>query len=578
MRTWPSNTLLIVHSLLVALLLGFSQCLTSSLVGAGHEYHGGHPAVHITALARSKRKRAGASPAEVAVAVPPAGSSGSAGEAPLQPRRKGREAAQPALKPEVDVEVNGRGAAWNKYSNLTTELHDMKSEYTGEIGVGTNKDGAALFKAKVVFDTGSTNLWVASVLCQLPPCDHERSNDFYDPARSTTEKAYENRGDDIDIQFGTGELKGPLHIDTYRVGPMTVKDQPFAMIREMTGDVFSSFDFEGILGLAFKSLSFGGIEPFFERVIGQKLLEHNEFAFFFNTDSSLPSGLLWGGVDNDLFDGQITMVPVAQQHYWAVELLEFRIGDKVLGGTRHGNDLTKVIVDSGTTYFTAPTQLYQAVVDRIPDAPCESLQDHKPLAYVLRGANGEPFEISVTQETYMVGSISDASFCEAAFMSLDVSDEYGPALILGEVFMRHFFTVFSRGDGFNAVPKVGFAAARVGATPKVKAFELPVDGSAASPDAVTVEIDDAGATATKGTARAEQEPAIAAPVPEAAATPQPFTPGFVSTPRGARRYEPPAFEEGEPAEALAAASAAQAAGAKAPSSGTAALMRKDKSQ
>lgn len=40
---------------------------------------------------------------------------------------------------------------------------------------------------------------------------------------------------DIDIVFGTGELKGPLHIDTYRVGPMAVEKQPFAMIREMTG-------------------------------------------------------------------------------------------------------------------------------------------------------------------------------------------------------------------------------------------------------------------------------------------------------------------------------------------------------
>lgn len=35
----------------------------------------------------------------------------------------------------------------------------------------------------------------------------------------------------------------------------------------IAGDVFSSFPFEGILGLAFPSLSFGGIEPFFERVI-----------------------------------------------------------------------------------------------------------------------------------------------------------------------------------------------------------------------------------------------------------------------------------------------------------------------
>ena len=65
---------------------------------------------------------------------------------------------------------------------------------------------------------------------------------------------------------------------------MVVKQQPFAMIREMDGAVFSSFPFEGILGLAFPSLSFGGITPFFERVIEQKLLPSNEFSFYLNVD------------------------------------------------------------------------------------------------------------------------------------------------------------------------------------------------------------------------------------------------------------------------------------------------------
>ena len=39
---------------------------------------------------------------------------------------------------------------------------------------------------------------------------------------------------------------------------------PRRPLKAHRGDVFSSFPFEGILGLAFPSLSFGGIEPFFE--------------------------------------------------------------------------------------------------------------------------------------------------------------------------------------------------------------------------------------------------------------------------------------------------------------------------
>ncbi|CAE7481396.1 ctsd [Symbiodinium sp. CCMP2592] len=65
----------------------------------------------------------------------------------------------------------------------------------------------------------------------------------------------------------------------------------------------------------------------------------------------------------------------------------------------------------------------------------------------------------------MVGD--DSNICVPAFMKLDVKKQYGPALILGEVFMRHFFTVFSRGSGNLSEARVGFAKAKAGATPKV---------------------------------------------------------------------------------------------------------------
>jgi len=356
--------------------------------------------------------------------------------------------------------------------NISTALQDMKTEYIGNIGVGTNSEGGAQFDARVVFDTGSTNLWVASVLCKDFPCNTERGQDFYDPEKSLSQEDFMGENGDIDIMFGTGELRGPLHVDTYRVGPMVVKRQPFAMIREMNGDVFSSFPFEGILGLGFKSLSFGGINPFFERVIEQQLLTNNEFAFFFNVDSDKPSALLWGGVDKDLFHGPIRMFPIIQPHYWALELIDFKMGNTSMREVGMGGEPVKrLIVDSGTTYFTAPGGLQEQIVDKIPDADCDKVTDYPPLTYVLKGADGQTYELMVSQETYMIGSNEDG--CRAAFMSLDVNEEYGPAMILGEVFMRHFFTVFSRGDGANENAKIGFAPAKIGSTPKVKEVKKP---------------------------------------------------------------------------------------------------------
>eukprot|EP00913_Durusdinium_trenchii_P015686 g14741.t1 len=313
------------------------------------------------------------------------------------------------------MEVDAHGAP--KSFQLTTQLEDMSSEYTGLIG------------ARVVFDTGSTNLWIASVLCKASPCDRDGSEKFYDPAKSARAHLQESDSD-IDIVFGTGELKGPLHVDTYRVGPMAVERQPFAMIREMTGDVFSSFPFEGILGLAFPSLSFGGIEPFFERVIKAKLLKSNEFAFYLNTDSDQPSALLWGGVDQDLFDGSIAMFPSVKAH------------------VSEDNKAKYVLVDSGTTYFTAPSEMFFSVMKHFPEAPCSEVEDYPPIQYVLRSAHNQTYTLEVGQDTYMA-----------------------PGLRCGEVFMRHFFTVFSRGNGSLEQAKVGFAKAKVGAQPKLKQSE-----------------------------------------------------------------------------------------------------------
>lgn len=371
---------------------------------------------------------------------------------------------------EKEKEKIARQSHYEHMMNISTALHDERTEYIGSIGVGTNNLGEAQFHARVVFDTGSTNLWVASVLCTAFPCDSGKQ--FYDPEKSLTQEAYEKEDGDIDIQFGTGELKGPLHVDTFRVGPMVSKRQPFGMIRSMEGDVFSSFPFEGILGLGFKSLSFSGIVPFFDHVIEQKLLPVNEFAFFFNVDSNKPSALLWGGVDNDLFHGPIHMFPVVQPHYWALKLVDFRLGEKSMKEAGMlGDPVKRLIVDSGTTYFTAPEAMHSMVTSQIPEAPCAEVTNYPTLTYVLEGADMQTYELVVSQETYMLGD--EGENCRPAFMALDVSEQYGPAMILGEIFMRHFLTVFHRGDGSDTDAKIGFAPAKVDAMPKVREVDPP---------------------------------------------------------------------------------------------------------
>lgn len=453
-------------------------------------FHGGHEAVHIMALeppkaqvehanrvwrngqhsARRKRNDVETT-AALDVGDPTVDTHSGEQAIPARlPRHPGKVSLKP--RPAAFGEVGEDGLSEEKeqeIKDMTTELTDCRSEYTGVIGVGTDREGAPLVKARVVFDTGSTNLWVISNLCEVD-CDPEQRRTYFDPHASFTHEEPPLSGD-VDILFGTGEIVGPLARDVIQVGPVRVRSQPFGLIRNMTGSVFRSFTFEGILGLGFKSLSLEGMDSFIDRIVRQKVLGNNEFSFFLNPDSSKPSAILWGGVDHDLFEGSIRMFNVSKPHYWSLELLDFHVGNEsVLDGV--SDRPTQLVVDSGTTFFTAPESLMKSIVKHLPHAPCRDVADHPDLTYVLQTPQGDPFNLVVSQETYMIGS--DNAECEPAFMALDVNPKWGPAMILGEVFMRHFFTTFSRGDGEPENAKIGFAPVKPGASPRLNGKdELP---------------------------------------------------------------------------------------------------------
>jgi len=412
------------------------------------------------------------------------------------------------------VQYNPRGADFH-----ITQLSNLyNSQYVGPIGVGTvkkpagcvlpagnqvkfisNLDGKATDEEKqtchleeesqvwVVFDTGSTNVWVATDLCSQTPCTnkgrhrfaHLKSATFNEPAVPVN----------LDITFGTGELKGPQGIDDLHVGPFTIRQQTFGMIQNEIGSVFSEVPFEGIVGLAFPAMSANGVTPFFDNAIKQKVMKRNEFAFYFNADDKAGNGIFWGGVDPSFYEGEIMMFPVSKPYYWSLDLHKFLIGDtEILTGNlaedvaKKGLKLmskvnpfqqvlnqlpemetkkTQLIVDSGTTYFTAEHGVYERIMRLIPAAKCSRVTEktHPSLRYQLMDAAGKMQEFKIPADEYMV-SDEKGDYCEPAFMKIDIPKKYGPGMLLGEVFMRNYFTVFQRGDGAPGDAKVGFARAK----------------------------------------------------------------------------------------------------------------------
>ena len=373
-----------------------------------------------------------------------------------------------------------KGHAYDISPHGTIALTNLRdSQYVGPIGVGTRNDFSESPESfiNVVFDTGSTNLWVSSVLCKDYVC---RDRHKYDNAKSASYSPPPPDTLPLDITFGTGELSGPQAIDSLSVGDYRVKNQTFAMIEHEIGSIFSQIPFEGILGLAFPSMAADGHTPFFDNVMQQDVLNgRNEFSFFFTKLPEQASAIFFGGVDKRFFDGPIRMFPVIEPHYWSLRLVDFLIGnesyavDSTPGYTdwfgsssalqpdesrRTERRVEKLIIDTGTTYFTAPPSICEKILQKLPGGDCQRTKDYPNLTYKLVDEDGEPFDLVVPPSVYMV--TDDGNYCETSFMAIDVPGKFGPAFLLGEVFMRHWHTTFDRGDGSEGSAFVGFASAK----------------------------------------------------------------------------------------------------------------------
>jgi phytepsin len=211
----------------------------------------------------------------------------------------------------------------------------------------------------VLFDTGSSNLWVPSSQCPLwqLSCDLHTK---YDSSKSDTYKA---NGTSFSIEYGTGAASGFLSIDDLGIGGVVVKQQTFAEITAEPGITFLAAEFDGILGLAFQSISVDGVTPVWYNLVSQKLVDSPVFAFWLNRDPNAPSGqggeLSLGAPDPNHYTGNFTYVPVTEQTYW-----EFSMDALAVGSTTYCTKC-KAIADSGTSLLAGPSAIITQINNQI---------------------------------------------------------------------------------------------------------------------------------------------------------------------------------------------------------------------
>ncbi|KAI1306997.1 Lysosomal aspartic protease [Halotydeus destructor] len=319
------------------------------------------------------------------------------------------------------------------------------AQYFGQIELGSDQQ-----KFTVVFDTGSSNLWIPSKKCSALACLLKNK---YDSSKSDT---YKQNGTALDINYGSGEVKGFLSADGLTIDSATVVGVTFG---EVTSEPFQwiLFQFDGIFGLGYPGLAVDGVATPFSQMVEQGLVD-NLYSFYLNRDVKSSEGgeLFFGGIDATKYTGNITYVPVIETRYWKVSMDSFAVGEDSSSFCKGGCD---VIADTGTSLIALPTAEADALNAKIGatktalgeyTVDCSKIDQLPSVTFTF---SGQKFVLQGS-DYVIVASSGAQSECISGFAGIDLPATTKPFWILGDVFIGKYYTIFDLEKS-----RVGFADA-----------------------------------------------------------------------------------------------------------------------
>ncbi|XP_047330209.1 aspartic proteinase A1-like [Impatiens glandulifera] len=201
----------------------------------------------------------------------------------------------------------------------------MNMQYYGEISIGTPPQNFT-----VMFDTGSSNLWIPSSKCYLYPASH-----FHSKYNASQSRTYKVNGTSAEIFHGSGSIAGNFCQDDVLVGGLTIKNQDFIEARRLSGFVFKFTKFDGVHGLGFQEISAGGVVPVWHNMMNQGLIQNPVFSFWLNRNTKEEEGgeLVFGVIDPRHYKGNHTYVPVTHKGFWQFDMSEVFVRGQPIGPT-----------------------------------------------------------------------------------------------------------------------------------------------------------------------------------------------------------------------------------------------------
>jgi cathepsin D len=342
-----------------------------------------------------------------------------------------------------------RGAAQRRADKLLgvgppgialTDVQD--SEYFGEVEIGSPPQ-----KFTVIYDSGSSNLWVPSKSCTNCKSGSPR----YESSKSST---YAKNGQSFTMQYGTGSCQGFLSKDNIVMGGLTIEGFTFGEVTKEAADVFGQAPFDGILGLGPAAAAVDNVPMSMQMLVDQKKIQHNVFAFYLSSGGKSGSTLSLGGTDSSFYTGDFTYVKLSLAArllpYWLISASDIKVGGKS-SGSCNGFTGCEMVVDTGTSVLAGPPSAANALIAKVGNvsSDCSNVASLPTLSITF---DGKDFDLG--PDFYVIRA-KDDSGKEQCQLGIEGVNAGVPIWILGDPFLRKYYTVWDAEQ-----KRVGFATAK----------------------------------------------------------------------------------------------------------------------
>lgn len=204
---------------------------------------------------------------------------------------------------------------------------------------------------------------------------------------------------------------------------------------------------DGIFGMAWDSISQGGIPTFFT---AQTTTNDRSFSFFLSHLGE-ESYIIAPGFDSSLFLGDLYYHKVIETKYWSLKMNDMLIGGHSVGGAI-GEGNVKGVIDSGTSLIIGSFDLINPILHLIGNVEqdCSNIDELPTIDFIFDGVTYTLSPRDYVLEITLLGSTE----CMAGIMGAELPPNF-PYLIIGDVFMRKYYSHFDYDN-----QRVGFALAR----------------------------------------------------------------------------------------------------------------------